>query len=61
VVKAAALPYGASRALAPPSRASAALTLVAMSLGFAVVQLDVTIVNVALKTALSPISLLFGC
>jgi DHA2 family methylenomycin A resistance protein-like MFS transporter len=36
--------------LAPPSGASPALTLTAKSLGFAAVQLDVTIVNVALKT-----------
>jgi MFS transporter, DHA2 family, methylenomycin A resistance protein len=44
------LPFGSSRALARPSGASPALTLTAMSLGFAVVQLDVTVVNVALKT-----------
>jgi MFS transporter, DHA2 family, methylenomycin A resistance protein len=50
VVKAAALPFGALRVLAPASGASPVLTLVAMSLGFAVVQLDVTVVNVALKT-----------
>jgi MFS transporter, DHA2 family, methylenomycin A resistance protein len=45
-----ALPFGASRSLALPSGTSPALTLTAMSLGFAVVQLDVTVVNVALKT-----------
>jgi MFS transporter, DHA2 family, methylenomycin A resistance protein len=50
VVKATALPFAESRMLALPSGASPALTLTAMSLGFAVVQLDVTIVNVALKT-----------
>ena len=42
--------FGLSRARALPSGASPALTLTAMSLGFAVVQLDVTVVNVALKT-----------
>lgn len=41
---------GALRHLAAPSGASPALTLGAMSLGFAVVQLDVTVVNVALET-----------
>ena len=41
---------GSIGALALPSGASPALTLVAMSLGFAVVQLDVTVVNVALQT-----------
>ena len=45
-----ALPFGGSHAGARRSGASPALTLTAMSLGFAVVQLDVTIVNVALKT-----------
>lgn len=49
-MKAAALSFGAPRALSPASGASPALTLVAMSLGFAVVQLDVTVVNVALET-----------
>jgi DHA2 family methylenomycin A resistance protein-like MFS transporter len=44
------LSLGSSRERALPSSASPALTLVAMSLGFAVVQLDVTVVNVALKT-----------
>ena len=46
----AALPFGASRSLALPSGTSPAVTLTAMSLGFAVVQLDVTVVNVALNT-----------
>jgi MFS transporter, DHA2 family, methylenomycin A resistance protein len=50
VVRATALPFGAARALAPPSSTSPALTLIAMSLGFAVVQLDVTVVNVTLET-----------
>jgi DHA2 family methylenomycin A resistance protein-like MFS transporter len=50
VVNTTALPFGALCALAAPSGASPALTLIAMSLGFAVVQLDVTIVNVALAT-----------
>src|SRR5215469_14860984 len=45
-----ALPFGVSRSLALASGTSPALTLTAMSLGFAVVQLDVTIVNVALNT-----------
>lgn len=45
-----ALPVGASRSLALASGTSPALTLTAMSLGFAVVQLDVTVVNVALNT-----------
>ena len=44
------LSFGWSRARARPSGASPALTLTAMSLGFALVQLDVTVVNVALKT-----------
>ena len=44
------LPFGAVRTVALPSGASPALTLAAASLGFAVVQLDVTVVNVALKT-----------
>ncbi len=35
---------------APPSRLASALTLTAMSLGFGVVQLDVTIVNTALAS-----------
>jgi DHA2 family methylenomycin A resistance protein-like MFS transporter len=50
MVKAAALPFGALRTRSRPSSTSPALTLTAMSLGFAVVQLDVTGVNVALKT-----------
>jgi MFS transporter, DHA2 family, methylenomycin A resistance protein len=37
------------KAAARPSRTSRTLTLTAMSLGFAVVQLDVTVVNVALE------------
>jgi MFS transporter, DHA2 family, methylenomycin A resistance protein len=44
------LSFGASHTRARPSGATPALTLTAMSLGFAVVQLDVTVVNVALKT-----------
>ncbi|WP_139031263.1 MFS transporter, partial [Bradyrhizobium sp. ORS 375] len=35
---------------APPARVAGALTLTAMSLGFGVVQLDVTIVNTALES-----------
>jgi len=50
VVNTNSLPFGAVRILALPSGASPALTLAAASLGFAVVQLDVTVVNVALKT-----------
>ncbi|MBV8589116.1 MAG: MFS transporter, partial [Acetobacteraceae bacterium] len=49
-MRAATLSFGALRGLAPASGASPTLTLLAMSLGFAVVQLDVTVVNVALKT-----------
>jgi MFS transporter, DHA2 family, methylenomycin A resistance protein len=49
-VKTTTFPFSGSSAVWRPSGASPALTLVAMSLGFAVVQLDVTVVNVALKT-----------
>jgi hypothetical protein len=46
--------------LALPSGVSPALTLTAMTLGFAVVQLDVTIMNVALKTIGSSLSSAFA-